>query len=120
MLMYSVAALALVGIPPLSGFYSKWKLCLGSLSSGIGAVSWLGPVILLISALLTAGYLFPISVNGFFPGKDFEKELRNEENLSGSGSGALIKADPNKVTLFALLVLTVLTVTFGFFPELPV
>lgn len=120
MLMYSVAALALVGIPPLSGFYSKWKLCLGSLYSGISVVSWLGPVVLLISALLTAGYLFPVSVNGFFPGKDFEKDIQNEENSSGSKAGTAVKADPNKVTLFALLVLTVLTIVFGFFPELPV
>jgi multicomponent Na+:H+ antiporter subunit D len=29
-------------------------------------------VILLISALLTAGYLLPVVVDGFFPGHDFD------------------------------------------------
>ena len=33
----------------------------------------MGPVILLVSALLTAGYLFPIAVQGFLPGKEFDK-----------------------------------------------
>ena len=39
----------------------------------------LAPVILLVSALLTAGYLLPITIRGFFPGKDFEAPPRNRE-----------------------------------------
>ena len=68
------AALSLVGIPPFAGFFSKWYLACGSLASGISAFAWIGPVILLLSALLTAGYLFPVVVQGFLPGKDFGKE----------------------------------------------
>ena len=48
-------SLALTGIPPASGFISKWYLALGALNSGTGIFSWLGPVVLLVSALLTAG-----------------------------------------------------------------
>ena len=55
-------SLALTGIPPASGFISKWYLALGALNSGTGIFSWLGPVVLLVSALLTAGYLFPIVI----------------------------------------------------------
>ena len=69
---FTFASLSLVGIPPFSGFVSKWFLAEGSLSSGIPVISWLGPVILLISALLTAGYLFPVTTAGYFPGKDFK------------------------------------------------
>ena len=64
---YTFASLALVGIPPASGFISKWYLAGGSLESGIPVFSWLGPVILLVSALLTAGYLLPITIRGFLP-----------------------------------------------------
>ena len=71
---YTVAALALVGIPPLSGFVSKWYLASGALSSGTGVWAWVGPAVLLVSALLTAGYLLPLTIQGFFPGHDFKGE----------------------------------------------
>lgn len=76
---FTIAALALIGIPPASGFVSKWYLATGALDSDIPIFSWLTPVILLISALLTAGYLLPITVSGFFPGKEFEAPVRNDE-----------------------------------------
>ena len=52
---YTFASAALIGIPPASGFISKWYLATGALASGIEVFSWLGPVVLLTSALLTAG-----------------------------------------------------------------
>ena len=64
---FTLASLSLIGIPPLGGFVSKWYLAVGALDSGVPVASWLGPVILLISALLTAGYLLPIAIKGFFP-----------------------------------------------------
>ncbi len=70
---FTIAALALIGIPPASGFVSKWYLAVGALNSGLAVYNWLVPVILLISALLTAGYLLPITIDGFFPGKDCPK-----------------------------------------------
>ncbi len=76
---FTLAALALIGIPPASGFVSKWYLALGALDSGMGVYAWLAPVVLLISALLTAGYLLPITVSGFFPGKDAVLPERNDE-----------------------------------------
>lgn len=76
---FTLASLALIGIPPASGFVSKWYLALGALDSGIGIYSWLAPVVLLISALLTAGYLLSITVAGFFPGKDAPLPPKNSE-----------------------------------------
>lgn len=76
---FTFAALALIGIPPASGFVSKWYLALGALDSGMTVYSWLVPVVLLISALLTAGYLLPVTVRGFFPGKDAALPPRNDE-----------------------------------------
>ena len=76
---FTFASLALIGIPPASGFVSKWYLALGALNSGMEVYSWLVPVVLLISALLTAGYLLPVTVKGFFPGKDAVLPPKNDE-----------------------------------------
>lgn len=68
---FTFAALALVGIPPLSGFVSKWYLAESAMNASVGVFSYLGPAVLLVSALLTAGYLLSITADGFFPGKDY-------------------------------------------------
>ena len=67
---FTLYSLGLIGIPPFAGFLSKWYLAEGSLSGGLPVLSWLGPATLLLSALLTAGYLLPICISGFFPGED--------------------------------------------------
>ncbi|MDO5338288.1 MAG: proton-conducting transporter membrane subunit [Eubacteriales bacterium] len=67
---YTFASLALVGIPPTSGFISKWYLAQGALQGDIGVFRYVGPAVLLVSALLTAGYLLPVTMKGFLPGKD--------------------------------------------------
>ena len=79
---FTLCSLALIGIPPMCGFMSKWYLAIGSLDSAIPVISWLGPVILLISALLTAGYLLPVVIHGFFPdeGFDYSKLQKREPN----------------------------------------
>ncbi len=69
---FAIVSMGLVGIPPLSGFISKWYLCVGSLEEGISVYSYLGPVMLLVSALLTAGYLLPIVIKGFIPGEGYD------------------------------------------------
>ena len=101
---YTFASAALIGIPPASGFISKWYLATGALASGIEVFSWLGPVVLLTSALLTAGYLLPITVNGFLPGADYDY-------------AALEKKEPNLTMLLPLLVLAALAVALGLFPN---
>ena len=57
----------------------------------------------LVSALLTAGYLLPITVNGFLPGADFSYET-------------LQKKEPNLTMLVPLLILAALAVVLGIFP----
>ena len=81
-LCFTFASLALVGIPPTSGFVSKWYLATGALDAPVGIFSYLGPAVLLVSALLTAGYLFMIAADGFFPGKDYvEREPKAREDM---------------------------------------
>ena len=66
---FTVASLGLVGIPPTGGFISKWNLAQGALATGM-SISWIGPTALLISAILTAAYLFTVVIHGCFPGVD--------------------------------------------------
>lgn len=74
---YTLASLGLIGIPPACGFFSKYYLCVGALGDvGLGAFGYIIPAVLIISALLTAGYLLPVTVKGFFPNKAFIPEKR--------------------------------------------
>jgi len=77
---FTMVALSLVGIPPFAGFVSKWYLATASLDSGLPVIGWLYPTILLVSALLTAAYLLPVTIDGFFPGKDAEIPARIPEH----------------------------------------
>lgn len=101
---WTIASLGLIGIPPTGGFISKWYLALGSLKSGIPVLSVLGPVILLISALLTAGYLLPLTIQGFFPGANYDY-------------GKLKKKEPCRLMTVPILILTILSVLIGLFPN---
>lgn len=73
---FTLAALSLIGIPPMAGFVSKWYLISAGLEGPTWAFGVAGLVILILSALLTAGYLLPIITDGFFPGRDFIAERR--------------------------------------------
>lgn len=100
---FTLVSLTLIGIPPTSAFVSKWYLASGALDSGIPVASWLGPVILLISAVLTAGYLLTISIKGFLPGNTFDyTTLENHE--------------PGLLMLVPMIIMTAGAVLFGVFP----
>ena len=60
---FSVAALGMIGVPPVAGFISKWYLGLSALEAGIAA--WVIPV-LIISSLLNAAYFLPILYRAWF------------------------------------------------------
>lgn len=72
--------------------------------SDTGIFTWLGPVVLLVSALLTAGYLLPVTVKGFLPGADFDYST-------------LQKKEPNLYIIVPLIVLAALSVGLGIFPN---
>lgn len=101
---FAFASLALIGIPPASGFMSKWYLAQGALASGTGAFTWFGPVVLLASALLTAGYLLPVVIHGFFPGADY--------NYS-----ALKKQEPSLLMTIPMALMAAGALIFGMFPD---
>ena len=98
MVCFSIASLGLVGVPPLSGFYSKWFIASGALETSIGALKYIACAVLLVSAILTAAYLLPIMIKGFFT-KDVE----------------VIKVEPNKLMTIPLIILVSLVFLVGMF-----
>ena len=74
MIGFTVASLSLVGVPPTGGFVSKWYLAMGALPPDLGWLGLAGVIVLLVSAVLTAGYLLPVVTSAFFPGKDYDED----------------------------------------------
>ena len=79
---FTVSALALTGIPPLSGFVSKWYLLTAAADSENG-LAYFGAMILLLGALLTAIYMLGVVCRAWFPGQGTEDEkLTGEKEVS--------------------------------------
>jgi multicomponent Na+:H+ antiporter subunit D len=73
MAAFALASLSIVGIPPTSGFVSKWYLVLGTVD--LPNFMLLG--VLLLSSLLNAAYLGPIVYKAYFEkGSDTNEEVR--------------------------------------------
>lgn len=62
--LFLISSLALMGVPGLGGFVSKWHLVKGAMAGG-GVAGGIGVGALLISALLTGFYMMPIVVRAF-------------------------------------------------------
>ena len=100
---FTIASVSLVGIPPTAGVVSKWSLAMGGITSNHPLIGTIGAGILLVSALLTAGYLISIFASAFFPGADFDyKRLK--------------KTEPNGLMYVPLVVLSACCILFGIFP----
>ncbi len=97
---FALASLSLIGIPPMSGVISKWFLSTAALDGGVGLLGYLGVAVLIISALLTAGYLLPIVTTGFFPGKDI----------------VVARAEADRRMTVPMLIFSAFAVLFGLIP----
>ena len=102
---FTLASLSLVGIPPTGGFWSKWLLAQGALQAQAGGFTYGGIAILMVSALLTAGYLLPIVTNAFFPGQEFDRSN-------------VVKQQDTWLMWITLTMLTASVVVLGMFPGL--
>lgn len=98
--IFTVSALALMGVPGFAGFVSKWNLATAAVQSG-NTLAYVGVGGLLISALLTAIYMLSIVVRAFVPGKDFDESKVAEFK------------DPNALMLIPLIIFVIVVIIFG-------
>ena len=102
--IFTISALALMGVPGLAGFISKWNLAQAAVESE-NPLAWGGIACLLVSALLTAIYMLTIVVRAFFPGRDFD-----DTTVEGA-------KDPNWQMLVPLFVFTLFIIFFGVYSQ---
>lgn len=103
MSMFTIAALGMIGIPPLAGFMSKWYL-------GIGAGQAAKPIfigVFLMSAMLNAAYFLPIVYTAFFQKPD------------GEFTGSDKKVETTYLMLIPIMATTVGSFILGLFAALP-
>jgi multicomponent Na+:H+ antiporter subunit D len=95
---FTLLSLGMMGIPPLSGFVTKWVIGTGMAQAG----AWLPLAVLLTGALLAALYLMPIVHTAWF-GAPTEGP----------------RADPPPQTLIPVLAAATITVLLGIGASLP-
>lgn len=83
MICFTIAALALTGIPPTVGVFSKWILGSAAFGSNEPILGALGIGAIMISTLLTALYLLPFSFKAFF-GVPTTKEVLEKKEAPGT------------------------------------
>jgi multicomponent Na+:H+ antiporter subunit D len=98
-LCFSVCAMSLVGMPFTLGFLSKWHLAMAAIESGRP----LQLIFIILSALLTLSYYFPIIVKAFTGDKSFERKLEFEKIKGGS--------------LISILIFTFVIMFLGIYPK---
>lgn len=102
--IFTIASMALMGVPGLCGFVSKWNLAKGAVAGG-NPLAYAGLGAILVSALLTAIYMLTIVVRAFFPGKDFDYGT-----IADAG-------DPNWMMMLPLCVFVAVMFVIGLHPQ---
>lgn len=100
-LSFTLAALGMIGVPPLAGFVSKWYLGLGALENGL----WFVLGVIGVSALLNSAYFLPILYRIWFKAPMHEKH-----NAVKKFS---LEADP--LLIYPLLATALLSLFLGVF-----
>lgn len=101
---FTISSLGLIGIPPLMGFTSKFYIGSAAANSG-NPLAYIGGFALIISALLTALYLFDVILKAYFPPKDIDVKTLNKD-----------VRDPNKLMTIPLIGLTAASIVIGVYP----
>lgn len=97
---FGIAALSMIGVPPVGGFVSKWFLLVGAMDAAqIGIV-----VVLLSSTILNIGYFAPVVYSAFF-GKPADPKA-----YDGLGEAPMTMVVP-------LLITASLSVMVGVYPD---
>ena len=105
MAAFAIATLSMIGIPPVSGFITKWYLVIGSLERHNLVVL----IVLLVSSFLNAAYFVPILYRAFF-----KEENSNSKHIDSSDDGSLKE---NPFLVVPLTLTAIISVVLGLYPD---
>ncbi len=105
MAAFAIATLSMIGIPPVSGFITKWYLVIGSLERHSLVVL----TVLLVSSFLNAAYFVPILYRAFF-----KEENSNSKHIDSSDDGGLKE---NPFLVVPLTLTAIISVVLGLYPD---
>ncbi|HDR16827.1 MAG TPA: monovalent cation/H+ antiporter subunit D family protein [Desulfobacteraceae bacterium] len=101
MASFTVAAVSMVGLPPMAGFFSKWYLVLGTIENA----NWVFLAVILVSSLLNAVYFFRVLEKVY---------MKNPKLEAGAGDGVEVKNREVKLLMLApVVVLAVGIIVIG-------
>ena len=107
MAAFAIATLSMIGVPPVSGFITKWYLIIGSLERNSIAVL----IVLLLSSFLNAAYFIPILYRAYFKKQNLESK---DQNLTTNNTHE-IKENPFLV--IPLTFTALVSVILGIYPD---
>jgi len=103
--VFALAALSMIGVPPVGGFVSKWYLAVGALdihSTGLLAV-------LLVSSILNAYYFGEVVLLGFFGAPP---------EGAAPAEGSLESTTLMRLMVYPTAVAAALSIAWGMYPDL--
>jgi multicomponent Na+:H+ antiporter subunit D len=104
MVAFGLASLTMIGVPPVSGFVTKWFLALGTLDIHNTILL----TVILVSSLLNAGYFVPVVYTSFF----------GKPNPGDNPSSGFLEGSPFIMFMVVpLFFCAVASVLFGIFPD---
>ncbi len=113
MAAFSIGVLSMIGVPPLSGFTTKWYLAFGAIEANQIAI--LGVIVM--STLLNAGYFLPIIYKAFFEAPAApEHHAPTGGEAHHAGENHVIVRE-SFVMIFPLLVSAVISLLLGIYPD---
>ncbi len=98
---FTLASLSIIGLPPTGGAWSKWHLMVGA----VQADQMPFVIVLMLSSLLSAGYLFPVVARAFFRQPDEPRADSAQATETGSGEAPLFCVLPLCLTAVGTVVL---------------
>ena len=100
MVVFTLGAISMIGLPPLAGFFSKWYLALGSIQTG----GYLFLAVLLISSLLNAVYFFRILEKVY---------IRNPDSVDDGPKPVFREVRPSMILPALILGISLLVIGLG-------
>ncbi len=111
---FVVGALAMIGVPPTAGFFSKWYLLRGGIESG----QWGYVIALLVSSLVNAVLFFRIIEIAYFgknPAESHDHAHDEDSHQGQAGEATLLGGEGRPATVIPLLITAAIVILLGVF-----